>query len=66
MSRVRCECGFEADGRGLDELIAQIRQHAWDSHGMALAEEDAMRLALTAPDQSPARPAADCRDEKRT
>jgi predicted small metal-binding protein len=48
MSVVPCECGFQARADELEALIALVREHAWNEHGMSLTHEDAMRLAVRA------------------
>ena len=49
MDRVlHCHCGFEARARDEDGLVAEVRRHAWDAHGMALAPDEALLLAFRA------------------
>ena len=49
MERVlHCHCGFEARAAGEVELVAEVRRHAWDAHGMALSHEEALVLAFRA------------------
>ena len=43
-----CECGFEARGGDEEVLVAEIRRHARDAHGMALSHDDALLLAFRA------------------
>jgi Protein of unknown function (DUF1059) len=45
---LRCECGFKARAGDEDGLVAQVRRHAWQAHGMALSHEDALVLAFRA------------------
>jgi len=43
-----CECGFEASAENEDELVAEIRRHARDEHGMTLSLREAMEVASRA------------------
>jgi predicted small metal-binding protein len=45
---ITCECGFEA--RAVDEegLVAEVRGHAAQAHGMPLSHEDALLLIFRA------------------
>ena len=43
-----CECGFEASAESEDELVAEIRRHARDEHGMTLSLREAMEVASRA------------------
>ena len=47
-SGITCECGFEA--RAVDEegLIAEVRRHAAETHGMPLSHEEALLLVFRA------------------
>jgi hypothetical protein len=47
-SAITCECGFEA--RAVDEegLIAEVRRHAAETHGMPLSHEEALLLVFRA------------------
>ncbi len=45
---LRCDCGFEVRGAHEDSLVAEVRRHAWDAHGMALSHEEALVLAFRA------------------
>jgi hypothetical protein len=45
---VTCDCGFEARARHEDELVAVVRRHAWEAHGMRLTVEQALLLAFRA------------------
>lgn len=45
---LHCDCGFEARGEREEELVAEIRRHAWSAHGMALSDEEALLLAFRA------------------
>jgi hypothetical protein len=61
---VQCECGFEARAESEDGLVAEVRRHAWEAHGMALSPDQALLLAFraeldaTAPSRKPLREAA--------
>lgn len=43
-----CECGFEASAEDEDGLVAEIRRHAREEHGMALSRSEALLLASRA------------------
>ena len=46
---LHCHCGFEAHAEDEEELVAQVRRHAWKAHGMSLTEAlGAALAALTA------------------
>ena len=45
---LHCECGFEARAEDEDGLVAEVRRHAWDAHGMALSHHEALLLAFRA------------------
>jgi hypothetical protein len=45
---LRCECGFEARAEDEDGLVAEVRRHAREKHGMALTREEALMLAFRA------------------
>ena len=43
-----CDCGFEARAQHEDDLVAEVRRHAQEAHGMALSHEEALLLAFRA------------------
>jgi hypothetical protein len=43
-----CECGFEASAEDLDGLVAEIRRHAREEHGMTLSVGEALEVASRA------------------
>ena len=45
---LHCDCGFEA--RAADErgLVAEVRRHAGEAHGMSLSHDEALLLAFRA------------------
>jgi hypothetical protein len=45
---LHCDCGFEARARHEDDLVAEVRRHAQEAHGMALSHEEALLLAFRA------------------
>jgi hypothetical protein len=45
---LHCECGFEARAEDEDGLVAEVRRHARDAHGMALSRLEALLLAFRA------------------
>jgi hypothetical protein len=49
MDRVlQCECGFEARAADENELVATVRRHALEAHGMTLSRDEASLLASRA------------------
>jgi hypothetical protein len=42
---LECDCGFEASAEDEDGLVAEIRRHAREAHGMTLSAPEALRLA---------------------
>jgi hypothetical protein len=45
---LHCECGFDARAKDEDGLVAEVRRHARDAHGMALSHHEALLLAFRA------------------
>ena len=45
---LQCDCGFEARSEHDDGLIAEVRRHAWEAHGMALSPDQAYLLTSRA------------------
>ena len=45
---LHCECGFEARAEDEDGLVAEVRRHAREVHGMALSRHEALLLAFRA------------------
>jgi predicted small metal-binding protein len=45
---LECDCGFEASAEDEDGLVAEIRRHAREDHGMALSRREAQRVASRA------------------
>ena len=45
---LHCHCGFEARAEDEDGLVAEVQRHAWEAHGMALTDEEALLLAFRA------------------
>ena len=43
---LHCECGFEARAEDEDGLVAEVRRHARDAHGMSLSHQEALLLAF--------------------
>jgi hypothetical protein len=43
-----CECGFEARGADEEELVAEVRRHASEIHGMPLSRGEAVLLVSRA------------------
>ena len=45
---LHCDCGFEARAGDEDGLVAEVRRHASEAHGMTLTHEEALLLAFRA------------------
>ena len=45
---LHCDCGFEARAEDEDGLVAEVRRHAREAHGMALSHDEALLLAFRA------------------
>ena len=45
---IHCDCGFEARAADEDGLVAEVRRHAREAHGMALSHDEALLLAFRA------------------
>jgi len=45
---LHCHCGFEARANGENALVAEVRRHAWEAHGMRLTDEEGLLLAFRA------------------
>jgi hypothetical protein len=45
---LHCHCGFEARGEDEGTLVAEVRRHAREAHGMALTDDEALLLAFRA------------------
>ena len=45
---LHCHCGFGARAEDEDGLVAAVRRHAREAHGMALSHEEALLLAFRA------------------
>jgi predicted small metal-binding protein len=45
---VTCECGFEARAADEEELVAEVRRHAAETHRMPLSHEEALLLVFRA------------------
>jgi Protein of unknown function (DUF1059) len=45
---LQCDCGFEARAEHEDGLVAEVRRHAREAHGMALSHDEALLLAFRA------------------
>jgi hypothetical protein len=45
---LQCHCGFEAHGEDEAALVADVRRHAREAHGMALTDDEALLLAFRA------------------
>ena len=54
---LHCDCGFEASAADEEGLVAEVQRHAWEAHGMALSDEDALVVAFRAELGGNARPA---------
>jgi hypothetical protein len=45
---IHCDCGFDARAEHEDGLVAEVQRHAWEAHGMALSDDEALLLAFRA------------------
>jgi len=45
---LHCHCGFEARAAGEIGLVAEVQRHAWEAHGMALTDDEALLLTFRA------------------
>ena len=41
-----CDCGYEAQAEDDDALVAEVQRHAWQTHGMALSDQEALLLVF--------------------
>jgi predicted small metal-binding protein len=47
---LRCDCGFEVHAPDEDTLVAAIRRHASEAHGIDFSVELAREVARTSPE----------------
>jgi Protein of unknown function (DUF1059) len=59
---LRCDWGFEARADDEGELVARVRQHAREAHGMELSSEQALLLAFRAELNETSTPPASVRE----
>ena len=45
---MHCDCGFEARAADEERLVAEVRRHAREAHGMALSHDEALVLVFHA------------------
>ena len=45
---ITCECGFEARAADEEGLVATVRRHAVEAHGMPLSHDEALLLLFHA------------------
>jgi hypothetical protein len=45
---IHCDCGFDARAEHEEGLVAEVQRHAWEAHGMALSDDEALLLASRA------------------
>ena len=45
---IQCDCGFEARAGDEQGLVAEVRRHSLEAHGMALSHDEALLLAFRA------------------
>jgi predicted small metal-binding protein len=43
---VRCDCGHEVEGVSEEQLLAEVRDHAREAHGIEFSREDALLVVL--------------------
>jgi predicted small metal-binding protein len=44
--RLRCDCGYLVVAEDEPALVAEIKRHAWDAHGIAFSKEEALTVVL--------------------
>ena len=42
---IRCDCGYEVHAEGEDALVAAVRRHALEAHGIDFSVELARKIA---------------------
>jgi hypothetical protein len=45
---LHCHCGYVARAKDAEGLVAEVRRHAREAHGMALTDDEALLLAFRA------------------
>ena len=45
---IHCDCGFDARAEDEEALVAEVRRHAQDAHGMSLSRDEAVLLVFRA------------------
>jgi hypothetical protein len=45
---IHCDCGFDAASEDEEGLVAEIRRHAREAHGMTLSQDEALLLVFRA------------------
>ena len=45
---LHCNCGFDARAADEEGLVAEVRRHAREAHGMALTHDEALVLVFRA------------------
>jgi len=45
---IHCDCGFAARGATEEALVAEVRRHAREAHGMVLSDDEALLLVFRA------------------
>ena len=45
---LRCECGYEVQASDEAACIREVRQHAWEAHGIAFSDDVALDLVRRA------------------
>jgi len=53
---LQCDCGFEARAEHEDGLVAEVRRHARETHGMVRSHNEALLLAFRVELDAPAPP----------
>lgn len=43
---LRCDCGYRVRARSERRQVAEVRQHAWDAHGIPFSPEEALAVLL--------------------
>ena len=45
---LRCECGYEVQASDEAGCVREVRQHAWEAHGIAFSDDVAIDLVRRA------------------
>ena len=43
---IRCDCGYRLRARTEQRQVAEVRRHAWETHGISFSTEQALAVLL--------------------